>query len=222
MADGDDGGDGGSNDQLIAALRNHGDGALPQDMTEQIYTLLRQMGLITAPQHRAQAVGGMQEWLQQSRGSMANIMPQLLPQIRQLREQMATAFSTVSKRLGPAGGKQIARGQSEAVGASGAELSKMLTGMQQKGVSGLANFMQNLRPAGVTQMPQLTSSSEETPFNMAGLGQLLAQMAGTAGQIWPQSQAPTISSLNPGYQPIPSMNLSGMGSGYGDFITYGM
>jgi hypothetical protein len=150
------------------------------------------------------------------------MLPQLLPQIRQLREQMAGAFTTLSKRLGPMGGGQLESERAKTVSAGGQELSKMLTGMQQKGVAGLQGFLQNLRPALLQQLPQPTSSTTETPFDAASLGQLLAGLGGLGGQLFGTSGTPSISSLNPGYVPMPSPTVSGFNSGYGDFATFGM
>lgn len=223
MAASGDRGDRDYDDRTIVALRDEEPGEpLPQDLTEDIYSLLRQLGVLTAPGHQAQAIQGMQQWLQQSRGSSAAILPQLLPQIRQLREQLGSAFTGISQRLGPAGGKQIAREKSAALGATGQQLSKMLTGMQQQGVTGLQGFLQGMRPALLTQLPQLTSATQEGPAGYDQLGKLISGLGGLAGQIWgPSSTAPSIDSLNPGYMPQISPNLSGINSGYGDFVTYG-
>lgn len=219
----DDSGDGGNDDgpgPVVDTLRQT-NSPLSGDMTDDIYSLLRQLGLLTAPQHQAQALSGMQEWLAQSRGSTAQILPQLMPQIRQLREQMSGAFTSLSKRLGPMGGEQLRGERAKTLSAGGQELSKMLTGMQQKGVAGLQGFLQNLRPALLQQLPQLTSSTEESPFDAAAMGQLIASLGGLGGQLFGQSGAPSMGSLNPGYVPTPSPNVSGLNSGYGDFITFG-
>ena len=223
MAISGDRGDRDYDDRIIADLGEEEPGApLPRDLTEDIYSLLRQLGVLTAPQHQAQAVQGMQQWLQQSRGSASAILPQLLPQIRQLREQLGSAFEGISRRLGPAGGRQIAQEKSAALGASGAQLSKMLTGMQQQGVTGLQGFLQGMRPALLTQLPQLTSATQEGPAGYDQLGKLIAGLGGLAGQLFPPGPtAPSIASLNPGYTPQSSPNLSGFNSGYGDFITFG-
>lgn len=204
-----------------ATLAEMFNGVFSPDLTEQIYQLLRQLGVASAPQHQAQAIQGLQSWLQRSRGSTAALLPELLPQIRQIRGQMAEAFTQVSKRLGPMGGKQIEREQGKVLASGGQKFSDLLTGAQQKGTSGLMQFLQSMRPALLNQLPQLTSSTNEQPLDLAAIGQALAGGAGMYGKLYDAWNVPSIASLNPGYNPPSSPYVSGLNSGYGDFVTFG-
>jgi hypothetical protein len=202
-------------------------GFLTEDSTDMIYQLLRELGVVTAPQHQAQAVAGQQEWQKLAAGSPSALLAQTLPQVRQLREQLQQAFMGISRRLGPMGGKQIEGARAAALQKGGLDLSKLFADTQAKGVSGLAKFLQNLRPALLTQLPQLTSQSEDQPFNYQALGQALSGALGVAGQAYDQwgNKAPSMASMNTnyaGFTPTQSAPLVNAPTGYQEFSTYGM
>lgn len=221
---GSDSGSGQDLSQLFATEDGPGSAMTPEG-TDAIYQLLRQMGLLTAPGHQSMALQGLQSWQQQAQGSPSALAQQMMPQIRQLREQLQTAFQGVSKRLGPMGGKQIDRDQGALLSQGGLQLGKLFTGAQQQGTTGLMKFLQNLRPALLAQLPQLQTQTQEQPFNYGALGQALASGAGVAGQLWPQGGGASMAALNPnygGFTAAQSAPLSDYGSGYGSFSTYGV
>jgi hypothetical protein len=203
-------------------------GALTEDSTDMIYQLLRELGVISAPQHQAQAVAGQQEWQKLAAGSPSALIAQTLPQIRQLREQLQQAFVGISRKLGPMGGKQVEAARGAALQKGGLDLSKLFATTQQKGVSGLSKFLESLRPGLLTQLPQPTTQSQDEPLNYGALGSALAGALGTAGQAyqqWGNTGAPSVAAMNPtyaGYTPAQSAPLTGAPAGYQDFSTYGM
>mgnify|MGYP001594935358 CR=1 FL=1 len=166
--------------------------------TEAIYQLLRQLAERSAPQRQGLAVQGLNEWTARANASPTALLRSLTPQIRQIREQLQQAFTGVSRRLGPAGGAQIRRGEQEALGGAGGALSRLLAGGTQAGTTGLVQFLRALRPALLTQLPQLVS--QESPGDFTSTGHALAAATGLAGKLFPQRTTP----LESPYAPLSS------------------
>ena len=157
--------------------------------TDDIYTLLRTIALASVPQRQGFALEGLNQWMRRAQGSPTALLQQFGPQIRQIREQLQAAFQGVSRRLGPAGGAQIARGESQALGDAGLALSRLFSGGVQEGTGGMLNFLRALRPALLQQLPTLTSV--QGPADYTSTGRALAGAAGFAGQLFPQQQTTT-------------------------------
>jgi hypothetical protein len=177
------------------------DVAPPALSTADIYRTLRQIAAALAPQEQNLAVQGLNEWQGRANANPSLLMQQFGPQIRQIQEQLQQAFTSISKRLGPSGGKQIDRDQGMALARSGEALSRLFAGGQQQSTAGMLQFLQSLRPTLLTQLPQLTKQ-EGPSGSLAGLGAALAAGAGLTGTLM-TPQAPYVVPQTSWAQPMP-------------------
>lgn len=149
-----------------------GNGGTGDVETDALYQRLRALAAQSAPQEQALALEGERLLQQRAAGSPAALLRQLSPQVRELRKRLESAYTNVSRRLGSTGGAQIAREQGQAVGQAGEALQKLFAGGQAQGQEGLYRFLRNLRPALLTQLPQLQERT--IPFDYQNLGRGLS------------------------------------------------
>lgn len=140
--------------------------------TEALYQQLRELAARTVQPNQALALSGDALLRQRAAGSPSALTRQILPQIRELRQRLASTFQGLGQRLGPTGGKQVERLQGDSVAQTGAALQKLFANAQGQAVQDRLSFLQNLRPALLTSLPTLTQTT--TPFDFATLGKSLA------------------------------------------------
>jgi len=167
--------------------------------TEELYQLLRQVGLSTAPAQTGLTLQGLLEQTRRIGASPELLRQQFAPQIRTIRDQLQQTFANLSRRLGPAGRAQIRRGQEESLTQAGSALQRLFAGGGQGAVPQMMQFLSGLRPALLTQLPQLTQSQQ--PADWSGIGKALAGAGGLAGQLF-------------GPQNVSLTSPAGFGAGY--------
>lgn len=144
--------------------------------TEALYQQLRELAARSVPQAQGLAQGGDATLRQRASGSSAAILRQIAPQVRQIREQLERTFHGLGQRFGQQGQYQAQREQGKSLGQAGEALQRLMAQAQTGGVQGRLDFLSNLRPALLTQLPNLQAPTT-TPVDFAQVGAGLSQSA---------------------------------------------
>lgn len=116
-------------------------------------------------------------------GSSAEILPQIIGQLSDLRSQYSGASQAIARRLGFAGGGQTEREQGRALGQATGQYGRLFTGAQSSALSNLLNTLSGLQPAlsGAARPPSV--STREAPVDTSGYGAGFANIINTARRI---------------------------------------
>jgi len=162
-------------------------GADPE--TEALYQRLRELAARSVPQAQALAQGGDAILRQRASGSSAAILRQIAPQVRQLREQLERTFHGLGQRFGQQGQFQVQREQGQSLRQAGEALQRLFTQAQTGGVQGSLDFLRNVRPALLAQLPNLQAPTT-TPIDFAQIGAGLAQGATVFDKLFNRPTTP--------------------------------
>ncbi len=166
-----------------------GSGTTQNPETEDLYRRLRELAAQTTQPNQALALSGDAILRQRAAGSQAALLRQIAPQVRQLRQQLENAFTGLSQRFGPSGGAQVDRLKSQTVGQAGQALQQLFANAQGQAVQDRRGFLANLRPALLTQLPQLTET--RVPPNYAEIARKLSGGLTLAENLLNRQPAPT-------------------------------
>ena len=116
-------------------------------------------------------------------GSSAEILPQIIGQLSDLRSQYTGASQAIARRLGFAGGGQVEREQGRALGQATGQYGKLFTGTQSSALSNLLNTLSGLQPtlSGAARPPNI--STREAAVDLSQYGTGIANIVNVARQI---------------------------------------
>jgi hypothetical protein len=116
-------------------------------------------------------------------GSSAEILPQIIGQLGQLRSQYVGASQALARRLGFAGGGQVEREQGRTLAQATTQYGGLFSGAQSAALSNLINTLGGLQPqlSGAAAPPRVSTSTAGGDLSLYGAG--LANIVAMARRI---------------------------------------
>lgn len=162
----------------------------------------RQLALQGVPTQVNNLLTSLAELRARASGSTAEILPDILGQLGQLRSQYSGASQALARRLGYAGGGQIDREQGNLLAGAVGQYGSAITQQQQAGMAALINMLGGIQPqiAGAARPPSVsTRDPGETPganFNPSIYGRALQSLLQTGKTVYDYYQGPRADAAN--------------------------
>jgi hypothetical protein len=162
----------------------------------------RQLAQQGVPLQVSSLLSAVQQLRARAAGSTAEILPDIVGQLSQLRAQYAGASQAIARRLGYAGGGQTERQQAGTLGQAVRQYGGAITQQQQAGMASLINLLGGIQPqiAGAARPPSVsTRDPGETPganFQPSIYGRALQNLLSTGRVIYDYYQGPRADAAN--------------------------
>lgn len=153
---------------------------------EDIFQGFRELGSASEVGRQAQFLEGVAGVARRSQGSAIDLLGGLRSQIAGLREQIQQRYHAAASSLGPAGGRQTAGAQAQALTQGGSQLHQAFQHVLGQGNTALAQLLGALRPAQAAQLPQPYTSETSGPLDPK---YLLAALQ-SVGNAYTQARTP--------------------------------
>lgn len=143
----------------------------------------REMALGGVPLQVGSLLAALAQLQARAAGSPGEILPTVLTQLGQLRQQYTDASQAINRRLGYGGGGQGRREQAKLLGHAGQQYGQLFAGEQLTALANLLSAQAAFQPgvSGAARPPLV--SVKDMPFNAAPYGAGLASMLSTARTI---------------------------------------
>lgn len=167
-----------------------------QEQSADILREGRQLALQGVPLQVGNILSSLAELRARAAGSTAEILPDVIGQLGQLRSQYGGASQALARRLGYAGGGQVDREQGNLLGQATRQYGATITAQQQAGMASLINLLGGIQPqiSGAARPPAVsTRDPGETPgsnFNPSIYGKALQSLLQTGRTVYDFYNAP--------------------------------
>ncbi len=120
-----------------------------------------------------------------AQGSTAELMPDIIGQLSDLRGQYAESSRAVSRRLGFSGGGQVERERGRLLGTASRQYANLLAGQQQSALAGQENLLGGFQPllSGAAAPPSVSTEERFGGNQQLRSGAIFGQSASAIAQL---------------------------------------